>query len=62
MQQIINWFSVKDLNEINRMILLDSSEKEDYGLEDFISSEQIISITSDITDNKSYLVVYKRQR
>ena len=62
MQQIINWFSVKDLNEINKMILSDSSEKEDYGLEDFISSEQIISITSDITDNKSYLVVYKRQR
>lgn len=60
MKYIVCWFTVRDLNEIND-ILLDYSEekKEDYGLSGFDSAEQIISITPDISDNRNYLVFWR---
>ena len=52
----IDWFTVKDLNDINSIIKNSSDEYNDTYLK---SAEQIISITPDISDSRNYLVIYK---
>ena len=60
MKNKINWFTVEDLNEINQLLKPESEQRRnDYGIEDFKSVEQIITITPDIWGGRYYYVIFK---
>lgn len=60
MKYKVSWFTIRNLNEINEILLKYSEEqKEEYGLSGFDSAEQIISIVPDLYDDRNDIVIWR---